>query len=149
MQILFYSLTGVTKQVAEELGSQLNAKVTEIEIDTQYPEGDIDVLKDFVIEQDQNANLPHILNEISISHDDVILIGFPIWLQQPALAIKSLFKTVDLNDKQIIFFCTSGSTTYEEIKPAIQAVATTGTLVGGLKVDPSNVKSNDILELLK
>ena len=89
------------------------------------------------------------MNEISISHDDVILIGFPIWLQQPALAIKSLFKTVDLIDKQIIFFFTSGSTTYEEIKPSIQAVATTGTLVGGLKVDPSNVKSNDILELLK
>jgi len=81
--VLFYSQTGTTKTVAEELQKQLGADIESVEADKPI--------------------------KSNLSKYDVIFLGYPIWSGTYATPMATVIKSNDFAGKTIVPFCTFGS----------------------------------------
>ena len=107
--VLYYSQTGNTKAVAEELQSRLGADIEAIVPVVPY-DGDFQA----TIERSMADREAGVLPEIEpISSDmsayDIIFLGYPVWFGTYAPPVASLLKAVNLDGKKIVPFCTFGS----------------------------------------
>lgn len=121
--VLYYSQTGTTQAVAEELQKQLGADIERIEVVTPY-DGDFQATIDRGGRELRNGETPEIQPIHSNLNDyDVIFIGYPIWFGTYAMPIATLVKTNDFAGKTIVPFCTFGSgglnTSSEALKKAL------------------------------
>ena len=107
--VLYYSQTGTTKTVAEELQKQLGADIEQIETVTPYS-GDFQATIQRGSEEMRNGTVPDI-NPLrsKLADYDVIFIGYPIWFGTYAMPIATLVKQNDFAGKTIVPFCTFGS----------------------------------------
>lgn len=107
--VLYYSQTGATKVVAEEIAKQMGADIERIDI-TQPYNGTYDETIQRCNEEKANGTLPELVPlKSKLSDYDVIFIGYPIWYGTCALPMLSLIETVDVGEKIIVPFCTFGS----------------------------------------
>ncbi len=107
--VIYYSQTGATKFVAEELQRQLGADIEAIEAVKAY-DGDFQA----TIQRSQQERAEGIVPEIKpikadLNQYDVIFIGYPVWFGTYAPPIETFIRNYDLNGKQIFTFCTFGS----------------------------------------
>ncbi len=120
--VLYFSVYGTAKNIAEEIGRQVNADVVEIEPVVAY-DGNRDHYNALARlakkEHDENQR-PAIKNKISIADYDNIFIGYPMWWYTFPMIIYTLFDEYDFGGKTIIPFNThmgSGDGgTYKTIK---------------------------------
>ena len=107
--VLYYSQTGTTQTLAEELQKQLGADIERIEAVVPY-DGDFQATIQRAGEELRNGTLPEI-NPIqaNLADYDVIFIGYPIWFGTYAMPIATLVKENDFAGKTIVPFCTFGS----------------------------------------
>ena len=107
--VLYYSQTGTTQIVAEELQKQLGADIERIEAITPY-DGDFQATIQRGGEELRSGEVPAI-NPIqaNLADYDVIFIGYPIWFGTYAMPIATLVKENDFAGKTIVPFCTFGS----------------------------------------
>ena len=115
--ILYYSQTGTTETVAQELQRKLNADMELIGLENPYTGTYAETIARVGKEREE-GNLPK-LNPLKsdLSKYDVIFLGFPIWYGTYAMPIASLVKEYDFKGKQIVAFCTFGS---GGLEPAIE-----------------------------
>ena len=107
--VLFYSESGSTKAVAEELQKQLAADVEAVEAVEPYT-GDFGTTVQRSNQERQNGTLPAIKPlKKKIQDYDVIFLGYPIWGGTYALPMATLLKEQDFAGKTIVPFCTFGS----------------------------------------
>lgn len=107
--ILYYSQTGVTQQVAEELQRQLGADIETIELENPY---DIDFNQTIErCKQEMELGQLPALKPLKANLDDYdqIFLGYPIWFGTYALPIASLIQNTSFEGKKVIPFCTFGS----------------------------------------
>lgn len=121
MLVLYYSQTGATRTVANELQAQLGADIEEI-VATQPYDGDFQA----TIQRCQQEKAEGILPEIKpikadLSQYDVIFLGYPVWFGTYAPPVETFINSADLSGKTIVTFCTFGS--------------------GGLKTSTENLKA--------
>lgn len=107
--VLYYSQTGTTEAVAQEIGKQLGADVEKFDVTEPY-----DGTYQQTIMRGQKEMASGILPEIvpvkaDLRKYDVVFLGFPIWYGQPCLPLQALISTVDLSGKKVVPFCTFGS----------------------------------------
>lgn len=107
--ILYYSETGTTKVVAEELQNQLGADLDSITLVKPYSG-----IYQETIERGRNELENGILPELKpltkvIEDYDTIYLGYPIWFGTYAMPIHTLVKEHDFEGKVVIPFCTFGS----------------------------------------
>lgn len=137
--VLYYSETGTTKTVAQELQKQLGADIESIEAVVPYSGNFQETIQRGQREM-QNNETPAIKPLKSNLKDyDVIFIGYPIWFGTYALPIATLVKQNDFAGKTIIPFCTFGSgglnTSTNDLKKALpKANIKTGYGVRTLRV---------------
>ena len=107
--VLYYSQTGTTQAVAEELQKQLGADIERIEAVNPY-NGDFQATIDRSRVEMESGELPE-LNPIqaNLADYDVIFIGYPIWFGTYAMPIATLVKENDFAGKTVVPFCTFGS----------------------------------------
>ncbi len=107
--VLYYSQTGTTQAVAEELQKQLGADIERIEAVNPY-DGDFQATIDRSRVEMESGELPE-LNPIqaNLADYDVIFIGYPIWFGTYAMPIATLVKENDFAGKTVVPFCTFGS----------------------------------------
>ena len=107
--VLYYSQTGTTQTVAEELQRQLGADIECIEAVNPY-DGDFQATIERSGEERKNGEVPE-LKPIQANLDDydVIFIGYPIWFGTYAPPVETFLEQVDLSGKKIVPFCTFGS----------------------------------------
>ena len=107
--VLYYSQTGTTQAVAEELQKQLGADIERIEAVVPY-DGDFQATIERSGKERESGEMPEI-NPIkaNLADYDVIFIGYPIWFGTYALPIATLVKENDFAGKTIVPFCTFGS----------------------------------------
>ena len=115
--VLYYSQTGVTQTVAQELQKALGADIEAIELENPYM-GTYAETVERVGKERQSGEVPKLkpLN-VDLSKYDVIYLGYPIWYGTYAMPIASLVKEYDFDGKKIVTFCTFGS---GGLEPAIQ-----------------------------
>ena len=107
--VLYYSQSGTTQSVAEELQKQLGADIERIEATKPY-DGDFQATIQRGSEELRTGELPAI-NPIqsNLADYDIIFIGYPIWFGTYAMPIATLVKENDFAGKTIVPFCTFGS----------------------------------------
>ena len=121
--VLYYSETGTTKAVAEELQKQLGADIECIEAVTPYS-GDFQATIQRSQRERENGETPALKPlKKKIAEYDVIFLGYPIWFGTYAMPIATLVKENDFAGKTIVPFCTFGSgglnTSTNDLKKAL------------------------------
>ncbi len=107
--VLYYSTTGATKAVAEELQRQLGADLAAIEAVEPYPE-DYDSTIMRWRDEIQRGVKPEI-KRLSVNLDDysTIFLGFPVWGGTCALPVATFVAENPLKGKNVVTFATFGS----------------------------------------
>ena len=121
--ILYYSETGTTKTVAQELQKQLSADIESIEAVEPYTGNFQETIQRGQREM-QSGKTPELKAlKKNIADYDVIFLGYPIWFGTYAMPIATLVKDNDFAGKTVVPFCTFGSgglnTSSEALKKAL------------------------------
>ena len=110
--VAFFSASGVTKGVAQELAKAAGADIYEIEPEVAYTEEDLNWMDQSArstIEMNDHNSRPAIKDTDAKAGDyDVIYVGFPVWWYIAPTIINTFLEKYDLSGKKIILFATSG-----------------------------------------
>ena len=108
--IAYFSYSGTTKKVAENISQKLGGDLFEITPRKEYS----NVYTQSNSEIRQNAR-PELLNEVgNMEQYDIVFIGYPVWWHATPAVINSFLESYDLRGKLIIPFCTSGGSDIDE-----------------------------------
>lgn len=113
--VVYYSATGSTKEVAEQISKNLDANIFEIVPENIYTSADLNwnnensrVSREHNDESLRNIKLKNTQVDDWESYD-TILIGYPIWWGIAAWPVDTFVKENDFTGKTVIPFCTSAS----------------------------------------
>ena len=107
--VLYYSETGTTKTVAQEIQKQLGADIEAVEAVEPYSGIFQETIQRRQREM-QSGQLPALKPLTKkIADYDVVFLGYPIWFGTYANPIATLVKEQDFAGKTVVPFCTFGS----------------------------------------
>ena len=112
--VVYFSATGNTQAVAEEIARQTGADIMRIEAAEPYaenPYGDSERIQDEAY-NDKRPGVANLPSAEFMAQYDRIFVGSPIWWHQPAMVVCTFLEAFDLKDKTVIPFFTYGATTY-------------------------------------
>lgn len=103
--VVYFSLTGNTRFIAENIAAETGADVLEIKTIVPYKPGShLMALKAFI--QALTRFTPRLRYfERNPNSYDILFIGSPVWAGTYAPAISSFFRKIDLKDKKVAVFC--------------------------------------------
>ena len=111
--VAYFSVTGNTKPLAEYAAKHYNCDLFEIVPTTPYTSSDIDYSNNncrALKEQASDTARPEIKNQIEdMSKYSAIVLGYPIWAGQAPKIMYTFIESYNFEGKQILPFCTSGS----------------------------------------
>lgn len=124
--VAYFSASGVTAKVAENLADAIGADIFEIEPETLYTQADLnwqDKRSRSTIEMQNPSSRPAIkAKRDNMADYDVIFVGFPVWWYVAPTIINTFLESYDLTGKTIIPFATSGGSsmgkTNEKLRPS-------------------------------
>ena len=113
--IVYYSWSGNTEIVANKIKKVTGADIYKITTKIPYP-NEYDDMVAQVKEDINNEKLPELNGSLDLSKYDNIIIGYPIWIGDMALPMKSFLSKNDLKGKDIApFILNGGSRVYKSI----------------------------------
>ena len=143
MLVLYYSETGTTKTVAEELQKQLGADMETIEAAKPYS-GNFQETMQRGQREMQSGETPELKPLKSIIADyDIVFLGYPIWFGTYAMPIATLVKDNDFAGKTIVPFCTFGSGGLNTSSDALKKALPKAKLRKGYGVRTARVAAAD------
>ena len=152
--VVYYSATGSTRKVAEEIASELGAYTFEITPVQTYTSDDLNwnnnnsrVSKEHNDESLRDVELTKVTPDNWESYDTV-LIGYPIWWYIAAWPVNNFVKGNDFTGKTVIPFCTSASSGLGESGSLLQKMAGTGNWKEGQRFS-SGASSSDVSKWVK
>ena len=137
--VVYYSATGSTKKVAEEIAKNLNADLFEIEPVDIYTSDDLDWTdkNSRVTKEHNDESLRDIkLENTKVSNwdnYDTVLIGYPIWWGIAAWPVDNFVKDNDFTGKTVIPFCTSASSGLGQSGKLLEKEAKGGNFQKGMR----------------
>lgn len=138
--IIYFSMTGTTKQAAEQIQKYTGADIVRLHRAKAYPKGYDNYAQ--VADRERRHNIhPAIRRNIpNLDKYSTVLVGFPTWWQQPPMVIHSLFDTYNFSGKTIIPFTTSMSTPMRNSMPYMRQMgqADGATVKNGFRYDDNN-----------
>lgn len=128
--VVYFSATGTTKGVAEQIASVTGADTYEITAAQPYTSDDLNY-KDSdsraTKEQNDKTVRPEIGSEkIDLNSYDTVYIGFPIWWGEEPRIMDTFVESYDFDGKTVIPFCTSGSSSIDNAAENLEANAGDG-----------------------
>lgn len=110
--VAYFSASGITAKVAENLAETIGADIFEIKPATPYTKADLDwrdKQSRSSIEMSDSTSRPKIATwRDNMSEYDTIFIGFPIWWYVAPKIVNTFLESYDFGGKTIIPFATSG-----------------------------------------
>ena len=99
--VAYFSASGVTAKLAEQLSEAIGADLHEIRAKEQYSQADLDWRNDksrSSIEMKNKTFRPEIVDDkISISEYDTVFVGFPIWWYVAPTIINTFLESHDFS----------------------------------------------------
>ena len=138
--VLYYSQTGATKTVAEELQSQLGADIACIEAVEPY---DADYAATVARwRQEREAGVKVAIQPLAINLDqyDTIFLGFPVWGGTVASPMETFLADNSLAGKTAVTFATFGSGGIDSATADVAAAQSDATVVKGYGVRNARVE---------
>ena len=157
MLVLYYSQTGNTKAVAQEIVNKLGADIEEITMVDPY-DPDFQATIDRCKKDQEQGVLPEIQPvKADIANYDVIFLGYPVWFGTYAPPVTSFLNNADFSGKKIVPFCTFGSGGLESsvkdlavAEPGAEILSGYGVRAARMEAMPAEVdnflKANGFLE---
>ena len=152
--IAYFSASGTTKRVAENLAKASGGDLFEIEPTQKYTNEDLNWMnkksRSTVEMADRNCR-PEIKNKTDISKYDFIFVGFPIWWYREPSIIDTFMESYDFTGKTIIPFATSGGSNLGESPNNMQNLASNSKVLSGkrLSVNVGESELRDWIESVK
>lgn len=110
--VAYFSASGVTKKVAEEIAKAEQGTLFEIVPEVPYTAADLDWTnkqsRSTLEMQDPGCRPPVVGKVENMAQYDVVFIGFPIWWGREPSVIDTFLDAHDFAGKTIMPFCTSG-----------------------------------------
>ena len=110
--VAYFSASGVTKGVAEQLAQTIGADMHEITPEQPYTAADLDwhnKQSRSSVEMADSTSRPAITAKLqNIEQYDTIYVGFPIWWYTAPTIINTFMESYDFSGKTLIPFATSG-----------------------------------------
>jgi len=133
--VAFFSASGVTTKVAENLSKAIDADLFEIKPEVPYTPKDLnwrDKAARSTIEMHDLSFRPAITGKCeNIADYDTIFVGFPIWWYIAPTIINTFLESYDLSGKTIVPFATSGGSGMGETNKMIQSSCPNSKLLEG------------------
>ena len=108
VMIIYYSLTGNTKSIAEKLQKETGGDIFEIQTVRTYPT-DYSALTEEAKRELQTGDLPALKKSPpDMSSYDLILVGSPVWWYTVSTPVMSFLRQADFAGKKVSAFCTHG-----------------------------------------
>ena len=122
--VSYFSASGVTKRKAEKLAKEIGGDLYEIIPKKIYTDDDLNWTNDHSRSSDEikDKSFRPEIEDINIDIDDydIIYVGFPIWWGIAPNVVRTFMEKVDLSNKKIITFCTSGGSGLEPATSDLQ-----------------------------
>lgn len=110
--VAYFSASGVTREVAQNLSKAIDADIYEIEPEVPYTNADLnwmDKKSRSSVEMEDKNSRPEIKDsDAHIEKYDTIYLGFPIWWYVAPTIVNTFLEKYDFSNKKIILFATSG-----------------------------------------
>ena len=142
--VAYFSATGTTKKVAENLAKATGGDLYEIKPVKAYTNADLNWhnnnSRSSVEMNDPNSRPEIVTGDLAIENYDTIYLGFPIWWGTAPKVVHTFLEKYDFSGKKIIIFATSGSSGLGNTTNTLkQSVSKTATIVEGdvLNSNPS------------
>ena len=152
--VVFYSATGSTRNVAQEIAKEIGADTFEITPVQAYTNDDLNwqnnnsrVSKEHNNESLRDVALTKVTPDNWASYDTV-LIGYPIWWYIAAWPVNNFVKGNDFTGKTVIPFCTSASSGIGDSGNLLQKMAGTGNWKAGQRFS-SGASASEISKWVK
>ena len=128
--VAYFSASGVTKGVAQQLAEVTGGTLHEIKPAQPYTDADLDwhnKQSRSSVEMQDKSSRPAITDKLKNMQDyDVIYVGFPIWWYTCPTIINTFMEAYDFKGKTVIPFATSGGSSIkkacEDLKAAYPEV---------------------------
>ena len=132
--IAYFSMTGNTEEVAQDIQVETDGDLVEITRTEEYPSDYYDIAENEII----NGEQPDITVSInSIEDYDVIFIGYPIWWEEAPAMINTFVHQFDFSGKTVVPICTSTSDGIEASLDVFDDIQDEATITGAMRVTNS------------
>lgn len=129
--VAYFSASGVTRRVAENIAKITDARLFEIKPEVAYTKADLnwmDKQSRSTTEMNDPFSRPALIGNVeAMSQYDTVIIGFPIWWYVAPTIINTFLEHNDFSGKKIALFATSGGSgfgkTVEKLRPSVDATA--------------------------
>ena len=116
--VAYFSASGTTKSVAQQLAEVAESDLHEIKPEKPYTDADLDwrdkQSRSSVEMKDKNSR-PAITDKLKNMQDyDVVYVGFPIWWYTAPTIINTFMESYDFKGKTVIPFATSGGSSIKK-----------------------------------
>ena len=139
--VAYFSVSGVTAKVAQEIADVDNSDCFEIQPETPYTREDLDYTnkqsRSTLEMSDLNCRPATTGCVDNMAQYDAVFVGFPIWWGREPSVVDTFLTSYDFSGKRIVPFCTSGGSdigkTTERIQSLVgeNACVDTGKRLGG------------------
>ncbi len=114
--ITYFSASGTTKGVAEQIANIVNGDLFAIEPVEPYTDADLNWMNKqsrSSLEMADKSSRPEVKNKVSNLNDyNKVIIGFPVWWYTAPTIINTFIEENDLTGKEIYIFVTSGGSSF-------------------------------------
>lgn len=147
--VVYYSASGSTKKIAEQISKNLDATLFEITPVDKYTSDDLDWTDDNsrVTREHNDESLRNVkLTTTKVDNwkdYDTVLIGYPIWWGIAAWPVNTFVASNDFNGKTVIPFCTSASSGLGQSGELLEKEAKSGNWLDGHRFR-SGASSSDV-----
>ena len=134
--VVYYSATGTTKSIAEQIAEQTGADLFAIEPAEPYTAEDLNWRdpESRVVREHEDGEAPAELVSTEVEgweNYETVYIGYPIWWQDASWVMDNFVLVNFFTGKTVVPFCTSQASGYGESGEHMEKMAGTGTWAHG------------------
>ena len=146
--VAYFSATGNTRRVAQNLAKAVNADIYEIKPAKTYSDADLDWTNKSSrssVEMADHSSRPEIIkDDFSVKDYETIYLGFPIWWYIAPTIVNTFLEKHDFSNKKIILFATSGGSDLGKSIDNIKTSVSDSTTVINGKVFNTNISVEEL-----
>ena len=150
--VTYFSASGTTARVAENLAKAADADLYEIKPAVPYTRDDLNWMNKqsrSSVEMRDKSSRPALADtDANIAGYDTIFVGFPIWWYVAPTIINTFLEAYDFSGKKVVLFATSGGSGFGKAVQSLQPSAPYAQIIAGeiLNGNPSEQKLRAFIE---
>ena len=149
--VAYFSITGHTAKVAEEIYALTEGDIYEIVPLYPYEEEDLQYYVECrsTVEQSDPTIRPEIGSpDLDMSSYSVIFIGYPIWYGEEPRILDTFVEKYDFEGKTVIPFCTSDNSPIGDSGKNLESNAGSGSWLEGMRF-PADFSKEDVEDFVR